>query len=144
MCDPSDSLFQSNSPTPSGAGRRNGASATTSSYNDTTRNESLYREMLENHNDDLEDVSDYENSPAIAEPVREVMRKTGIRDAILAGEALEENAFCVEAAVDFILHLGSLGVDQEKGKIAASISSLRILARPVSADLRTALIFLQA
>ena len=57
-------------------------------------------------------LSDYENNPIVAEPIREVMRKSGVKDPLLAAEALEENAKCVEAAVDYLLHLGSLGVEQ--------------------------------
>ena len=77
-----------------------------------------YRSMLQPSAGNDDNLSDYENScsPAfanVAEPVRQVMEQTGIRDPVLAGEALEENARCVEAAVDFILHLGSLGIDQK-------------------------------
>ena len=64
--------------------------------------------------DDDDDISDYENSPAIAGPVRDVMWKTGLRDAILAGEVLQENAFCVEAAVDYLLQMGSFGVGDQQ------------------------------
>ena len=41
--------------------------------------------------------------------IRKVMRDSGTDDMVIAKSALESNALCVEAAVDYLLQLKSLG-----------------------------------
>ncbi len=54
-----------------------------------------------------EELSDYENVSEHDAMVQKVMRLTCTSDPSFATTALEENAFCVEAAVDYVLKINS-------------------------------------
>ena len=58
---------------------------------------------------DSENLSDGENVTVLEGDIRKVMSDSGTDDMVIAKSALESNALCVEAAVDYLLQLKSLG-----------------------------------
>ena len=68
---------------------------------------------------DSENLSDGENVTVLEGDIRKVM--SGTDDMVIAKSALESNALCVEAAVDYLLQLKSLGGKPLLGILQAAV-----------------------